>query len=177
MFLLCPLILWYGRNKYNRSPPTGSVLITAIRLWRFAARDRWSLNPVKCCKQLRADGFWDNAKPSKLTDGERPKWMTFDDKWVDEVRRGLKACTVFCWYPIYCKCETYQPISSPVVNPRPGLTYNQLNNNLVSQAATMSTHHLPNDVLSNLDPLALIIFIPICDIFVRLWPVSQFVLV
>ena len=27
----------------------------------------------------------------------------------------------------------------------------------------MSTHGLPNDVLSNLDPFALIIFIPICD--------------
>lgn len=29
----------------------------------------------------------------------------------------------------------------------------------------MSTHGFPNDVLSNLDPLALIIFIPICDLF------------
>jgi POT family proton-dependent oligopeptide transporter len=44
-----------------------------------------------------------------------------------------------------------------------GLTYNQINNNLTSQAATMVTNGLPNDVLSNLDPLALIIFIPICD--------------
>jgi len=31
-----------------------------------------------------------------------------------------------------------------------GLTYNQLNTNLVSQAATMNTHGLPNDILSNL---------------------------
>ena len=30
----------------------------------------------------------------------------------------------------------------------------------------MSTHGLPNDILSNLDPFALIIFIPICDIFI-----------
>lgn len=30
----------------------------------------------------------------------------------------------------------------------------------------MSTHGLPNDVLSNLDPLALIIFIPLCDLVV-----------
>jgi len=29
----------------------------------------------------------------------------------------------------------------------------------------MATHGLPNDVLSNLDPFALIIFIPICDLF------------
>lgn len=45
-----------------------------------------------------------------------------------------------------------------------GLTYNQLNNNLVSQAAVMTTNGLPNDVLSNLDPFALLIFIPICDL-------------
>ena len=32
----------------------------------------------------------------------------------------------------------------------------------------MATHGVPNDVLSNLDPLALIIFIPICDLFVSL---------
>lgn len=47
-----------------------------------------------------------------------------------------------------------------------GLCYTQLNNNLISQAATMTTNGLPNDVLSNLDPLALIIFIPICDLLV-----------
>lgn len=47
-----------------------------------------------------------------------------------------------------------------------GLTYNQLNNNLTSQAATMVTNGVPNDVLSNLDPFALIIFIPICDLFI-----------
>ena len=47
-----------------------------------------------------------------------------------------------------------------------GLTYNQINNNLVSQAATMVTNGLPNDVLGNLDPLALIIFIPICDLII-----------
>lgn len=33
----------------------------------------------------------------------KPGWMTYDDKWVDEVRRGFKACTVFVWYPIYCE--------------------------------------------------------------------------
>ncbi|KAF9004369.1 POT family-domain-containing protein [Cyathus striatus] len=126
VFLLCPFIMWFGRNRYVRSPPTGYVLATAIRLWRFAARGRWSWNPVKCIRQLTADDFWENAKPSKQV--EKPRWMTFDDNWVDELNRGLKACGVFLWYPIYW------------------LTYNQLNNNLVSQAATMSTHGLPNDI-------------------------------
>ncbi|MBW0570788.1 hypothetical protein O181_110503, partial [Austropuccinia psidii MF-1] len=41
------------------------------------------------------------------------------------------------------------------------LTYNQMNNNLTSQAAVLNTHGLPNDILSNLNPLTLIILIPI----------------
>lgn len=145
VFLLCPIVLWLGRNRYRRSPPTGSVLATSLRLFGYAARGRWSLNPYRTYKNMTQDDFWENAKPSNIK-GQKPAWMTFDDKWVDEVRRGLKACSVFLWFPIYW------------------LTYNQLNNNLTSQAATMATHGLPNDVLSNLDPFALIIFIPICDL-------------
>ncbi|KDR79530.1 hypothetical protein GALMADRAFT_243632 [Galerina marginata CBS 339.88] len=146
-FLLCPIVLFIGRNRYARSPPTGSVLASALRLWRFAARGKWSLNPFKMYRNFSAPGFWENAKPSRQTPESKPAWMTFDDQWVDEVQRGVKACGVFCWFPIYW------------------LTYNQLNNNLTSQAAEMSTHGLPNDVLSNLDPFALIILIPICDVF------------
>ena len=61
-----------------------------------------------------------------------------EDKDVDENLRGL--------------------VFSPL-----GLAYNQLNNNLTSHAATMSTYGLPNDIINNLDPLTLIILIPICD--------------
>lgn len=152
IFLLCPIVLFIGRNRYVRTPPTGSVFVTAVRLWRYASKGRWSLNPVRAWRQLTADDFWENAKPSRVVarSGEegKPKWMVFDDQWVDEVRRGLKACGVFCWIPLWW------------------LTYNQINNNLTSQAATMSTHGLPNDVLSNLDPFALIILIPLCDLFI-----------
>ncbi|KAJ7244647.1 peptide transporter PTR2A [Mycena haematopus] len=145
VFLFCPLVLIAGRNRYIRSPPTGSVLAIFLKVFAFAARGKWTLNPARFWRNFAAADFWDSAKPSRVPEGARPKWMTFDDVWVDEVSRGVKACWVFLWYPIYW------------------LTYNQLNNNLVSQAGSMSTHGLPNDVLSNLDPLALIIFIPICD--------------
>ncbi|KAI9619775.1 hypothetical protein H4Q26_014159 [Puccinia striiformis f. sp. tritici PST-130] len=42
----------------------------------------------------------------------------------------------------------------------------QWNNNLTSQAAVMDTQGLPNDIISNLDPFALIILIPICDLLI-----------
>jgi proton-dependent oligopeptide transporter, POT family len=72
--------------------------------------------------------------------------MVFDDVWVGELQRGFSACTVFLWYPLYW------------------LTYNQLNNNLTNQANTMELHGITSDVISNLDPFALIILIPFCDL-------------
>ncbi|PIL27553.1 transporter [Ganoderma sinense ZZ0214-1] len=148
VFLICPIVLFFGRNMYQRSPPQGSVLSGALRIWRLSMKGRWTLNPVQLVKNMNAPDFWEAAKPSNWQGETRPAWMTFDDQWVDEVKRGFKACAVFCWFPIYW------------------LTYNQLNNNLTSQAATMVTNGLPNDVLSNLDPFALIIFIPIFDILI-----------
>jgi POT family proton-dependent oligopeptide transporter len=47
-----------------------------------------------------------------------------------------------------------------------GLAYNQMLNNLTSQAATMRLGGVPNDVINNLNPFALIIFIPVFDRFV-----------
>jgi len=74
--------------------------------------------------------------------------MTFDDAWVEEVARGLTACKIFLWYPVFW------------------LAYNQMTNNLTSQAATMELNGVPNDLINNLNPLTLIIFIPIVDRFV-----------
>ncbi|RKF75383.1 Peptide transporter PTR2 [Golovinomyces cichoracearum] len=145
---ICPLVLWYARNKYVRVRPEGSVLGNAISLFLLGNKGCWSLNPLTTYRRLNDGMFWTRIKPSQIPPSQRPSWMTFDDKWVDEVRRGFAACAVFCWIPLYW------------------LTYNQLNNNLTSQAAVMKLNGLPNDVLSNLDPLALIIFIPIFDVII-----------
>ncbi|EWC47154.1 hypothetical protein DRE_03523 [Drechslerella stenobrocha 248] len=146
MFALCPIIMAICKKKYIRTPATYSVLSRAIRLMAFASRGKWSINPARTYKNLTDGSFWENAKPSKVPENERPVWMTFDDQWVDEVSRGIKACKVFLWYPLYW------------------VTYNQINGNLTSQAAVMNTHGLPNDILSNLNPFSLIILIPVFDL-------------
>ncbi|KAL5342327.1 putative MFS peptide transporter [Aspergillus crustosus] len=146
MFSFCPLVLFVFRHNYQVTPPTGSVVAKAFRLWAYAMQPHWSWNPVKLVRNCREPGFWDRVKPSNVR--HKPNWMTFDDRWVDEVRRGVKACKVFMWYPIYW------------------LAYGQITSNLTSQAATMELHGVPNDIIMNLDPLALIIFIPIMDQFI-----------
>lgn len=90
--------------------------------------------------------------------------MTFDDQWVDQVRRGFKACSVFLWYPLYCECgHSKQPRLLRTDQSISGLSYNQTVNNLTSQAATMELNGVPNDIVTNLNPLSLIIMIPIFD--------------
>ena len=74
--------------------------------------------------------------------------MTYDDAWVDEVRRGLKACKVFLFLPWYW------------------LAYNQMTGNLTSQAAVMQLNGVPNDIIQNLNPISIIIMIPIMDFIV-----------
>ncbi|KAH6987518.1 POT family-domain-containing protein [Ilyonectria sp. MPI-CAGE-AT-0026] len=148
MLCICPLVMWWGRDKYERRPPGGSLIKPALKTWFLAQKGRWSINPFQTWKNMHDGTFWENVKPSHFTDETRPKWMNFDDAWVDELKRGFAACAVFCWYPIFWLC------------------YNQINNNLISQAATMELHGVPNDVLSNLNPFALLIFIPLNDFFV-----------
>ena len=103
VYLFCPLVLYVARKRYRRTPPEGSVLVRAIRLWKLAAKGRWSWNPMKTWRNLHEENFWDSVKPSHLPVDRRPAWMTFDDQWVDEVRRGFKACAVFVWFPLYVR--------------------------------------------------------------------------
>ncbi|KAG6035919.1 hypothetical protein E4U41_005886 [Claviceps citrina] len=134
LFLLAPAVLWSQKSKYRLTPPTGSVLSKFARMAAFA-RSRTGLR-----------GFtWEVAKPSRVPVEERPGWMTYDDAWVDEVRRGLMACKVFLFLPIFF------------------LSYNQMTANLTTQASTMQRHGVPNDVLQNLNPISIVVMIPIID--------------
>ncbi|KAH9468116.1 hypothetical protein Pst134EA_011737 [Puccinia striiformis f. sp. tritici] len=144
LFCTCPLVMILGKPLYVLRPPTGSVFGKALKLMKFATIKKFQASRKSPQQPI---GFWEAVKPSNLA-GQKPTWMNFDDQWVDEIRRGVKACRVFLWFPLYW------------------LTYNQMNNNLTSQAAVMDTQGLPNDIISNLDPFALIILIPICDLLI-----------
>jgi POT family proton-dependent oligopeptide transporter len=50
-----------GKKTYVTTPPRGSVLLDCIRVVRMATKGKWSLNPVKTYRRLKAPDFWDNA--------------------------------------------------------------------------------------------------------------------
>ncbi|TLD14614.1 hypothetical protein PspLS_10987 [Pyricularia sp. CBS 133598] len=134
LFLLAPLILWTNKKNYKLTPPTGSVLSKFLKLWMFCVK-RQGLFKVSL----------DAGKPSNVPIDQRPAWMTYDDAWVDEVRRGLMACKVFLFLPIF------------------HLAYNQMTNNLTTQASTMVLNGAPNDLIQNLNPISIVIMVPIFD--------------
>nr|POE83361.1 putative peptide transporter ptr2 [Quercus suber] len=148
VFFAAPFVLMACKKNYVLAPPTGSVLSRAFRLISLACKGSWSINPVQTYKNLTREGFWEDVKPSRLG-SSAPAWMKdIDDPWVDQVARGLSASKVFFWMPLYW------------------LAYNQMVNNLTSQSATLSRHGVPNDLINNLNPITLVIFIPIMDFFV-----------
>ena len=148
VFSISPLVLFIFKKHYHLTPPTGSVMGKAFKLIKFAFKGKWSFNPMTLKRNLKDDNFWNRVKPSNIPREQRPEWMTFDDLWVDEVRRGLLACKVFLWYPLYW------------------LAYNQMTNNLTSQANTLKLGGVPNDVLNNLNPISIIILVPIMDFII-----------
>ncbi|CAE6441315.1 unnamed protein product [Rhizoctonia solani] len=155
VFMLIPPILVWGNKKYHKTPPRGSVLVESWRVFRIAARGKWSLNPVRLYKNFASVDFWESAKPSyylnKATGesasgaGTVPSAITWDDEFADEVMRAVKACKVFLFYPLYW------------------ISYDQITSNLTSQAATMELHGVPNEIVNNLNPLSLVIMIPIME--------------
>ncbi|KEP51344.1 putative MFS peptide transporter [Rhizoctonia solani 123E] len=163
MYIVVPLVLFFGRNLYIKYPPRGSIHLEALQVLRRVYKDVWSWNPIEMVHRMRDPTKWDKARPNQLglsstieqsgelskEDKKRMGLPTWDDTFVDEMKRTVNAVKVFVFFPL-----TY------------GLTLvpdNQMTNNIVSQAGTMSTHGVPNDLLQNIDPIALIILIPLMD--------------
>ena len=126
MFLGCPIMLLVMQRRYVLREPTGSVFGKFTKLTGLAMSNGGY-------KRIGKADFWERVKPSNVA--SKPTWMTFDDAWVDEIARGIKACSVFAFYPIWW------------------LAYNQIDGNLISQAATMELHGVPNDLMNNMNPL------------------------
>jgi POT family proton-dependent oligopeptide transporter len=116
-----------------------------IRVFAIAAAARISANPITTWKNFKKPGFWDPAKPSTYQKGSVPAKITWDDQFVGEVARTFKACKVFCWLPFFWLC------------------YSQIDGNLGTVAAGMTLNGTPNDLIQNLDPITIIVLIPIFD--------------
>ncbi|KAG6830127.1 hypothetical protein H0H87_009097 [Tephrocybe sp. NHM501043] len=145
IFALVPIVLLIGRKHYVVTPPRGSILLETIRVIGYALGPKWALNPFTTYRNTRSEDFWDTAKPSYYHERQVPKKITWDDEFVGEVARTIGACKVFLFFPIFWLC------------------YSQIDGNLGTVAAGMTLNGTPNDLIQNLNPISIIIMVPIFD--------------
>ncbi|ORY25561.1 POT family-domain-containing protein [Naematelia encephala] len=141
LYMLMPIVLIIAYKHLYLAPPQSSVVVEAMRVMGcLFSNGEW--------KQMwRADdSFWNAAKPSYLAEHngglDRTK-IFWDDTFVDEIRQSLNACAVFALVPIFVLAD--------------GGIGNQMND----MSHAMLVNGVPNDLLSSLNPLAIIVFTPI----------------
>ncbi|GAD96295.1 MFS peptide transporter Ptr2, putative [Paecilomyces variotii No. 5] len=133
MFFCGTAVLIVGRKYYIVRPPQGSIITNAFKALGMMIVNR---------NMDAAKPSWQAAHSGKRTN------VPWDDHFVDEVKRALVACRVFCFYPIYW------------------VVYGQFSGNFVTQAGQMEGHGIPNDLMQNFDPISIIVFIPILELLV-----------
>jgi proton-dependent oligopeptide transporter, POT family len=110
VFILTPIVLIVSRNWYYKVPPKGSIVVEVWRCTKVALGESgWWRSPWKVGKE--EGGVWKYAKPSYYMQKEstfessqksqkRFGFITWDDVFVDEVKRTLRACQIFLFYPV-----------------------------------------------------------------------------
>ncbi|KAH6905979.1 peptide transporter PTR2B [Coprinopsis sp. MPI-PUGE-AT-0042] len=147
IFCIVPFVLMAGKKRYVMTPPRGSILLETLRVIRLSLGPAWSFNPIRTYKNCKNPDFWDSAKPSTYGDNV-PSSITWDDPFVGEVARTVKACEVLMFMPFFWLC------------------YSQIDGNLGTTAAGMQLNGTPNDLIQNLNPVGIIIMVPIFDFLI-----------
>ncbi|CUM64923.1 uncharacterized protein PRCAT00002541001 [Priceomyces carsonii] len=145
VYLIMPFVLWYLQNKLVRDKPQGSVLTTTWKILRVSFRGNW-------IRRCRNGTFWDYARPSSMiARGEeffvskKKLPITWDDQWVLDIKQTFNSCKIFIYFPIFNICDS------------------GLGSVETSQAGSMTTQGVPNDLFNNFNPLTIIVLIPILD--------------
>ncbi|AET38519.1 Ptr2p Ecym_2823 [Eremothecium cymbalariae DBVPG len=126
----------------DRAPSGYSLLADCMKVLYVAFGKGWNAR--------RKEGvFWDYALPSNQRQmgkvGWRKKSPFYKESLVQDTKITLSACFIFCYYIIY------------------NMNDNQLTTIINSQTGSMTKNGVPNDVISNFNPLSIIVLIPILD--------------
>ena len=138
LYFLCPLVLLFAYKRTVKKPPQGTVINDAFKVIGTAIRKNGF-------RKFGRKGYLDAAKPSTLAAAGNTSPVPWDDTFVEDVGRTLVACQVFLFFPVY------------------NLNDGGIGNIQTSQGSAMITNGAPNDLLSNFNPLAIIVAIPILN--------------
>jgi dipeptide/tripeptide permease len=138
---MLPPLLWYLNPRLVKQPPGGSDLGNIFKVLGDCLR-HGGITSI-------GHGFWDAGKPSVRAAAGTTKVYTYDDSFVEDVRRTFQACGIFLFLPIF-----------NINDGGLGAAANAL-------TAGMQTNGLPNDLLDNLNAVSIVIGIPIMNSIVN----------
>lgn len=138
VYFMLPPLLWYLNSRIVKQPAGGSDLSNVFRV----LGDIFANGGLK---RIGRKGFWDIGKPSVRRAAGSQKEYGYDDEFVNDVRRTFQACGIFLFQPII-----------------------QLNDGGIGASgntltAGMDAHGMPNDLLDNLNPVSIVVFVPIMN--------------
>lgn len=139
IYFLLPILLIAMYKRTIKVPPSKTAYNSVSSIIWVAL----SKNGLRLFRK----GFWDPARPSVMRANGittyKGKPIPWDDTLVDDVHRTFSACQIFLYFAVY------------------NLNDGGIGSVLSSQASTMTTNGAPNDLISNFNPLTIIITIPL----------------
>ncbi|KAB8265141.1 POT family-domain-containing protein [Aspergillus pseudonomiae] len=135
VFLIGFTVILSSKDQYVSRPPESSIVFNACRAFWIAIKHKGNL---------------DYARPSYLAEAAsdletHANPLPWTDTFISDLRRALSSCKIFLLYPIYWAA------------------YTQFLTNFISQAATMQTHGIPNDIMPNIDTITVLLLLPLVD--------------
>jgi hypothetical protein len=138
IYFALPILLWVVNKRLVKQAPGGSALGDFCKVVILSIK-------LAGWKGFGRAGFWERAKPSALAAAGDSRIVGWSDQFVDDVGATMAACSVFLWFPI-------QQINDGAL----GAAAN-------AQSAALTSNGVPNDVLDNFNPLAIIVLIPVVN--------------
>lgn len=134
LYFPLPFLLWWLKPRMVIHPPGGSDLVNAIKVLGYCMRGGGLF-------RIGRKGWWDAAKPSVLAAKGRVE-NRWNDQFVEDVKRTVQATGIFCFFPVQ----------------------NWNDNGIASsqsfQSTMLTSNGVPNDLLTNMNSLAIIIVGP-----------------
>jgi POT family proton-dependent oligopeptide transporter len=132
IYMLMPIVLVGANKKLYKAPPQGSVVLEVGKVFGRLLRDGGIKRMWK-----GGEDFWMRAKPSYIAehtegalDTDRVTW---DDKFVDEIRETLAACSTFVLIPIFAMGNG--GIGASANNMSGAMTLNGVPNDLIDKVS------------------------------------------
>lgn len=163
MFNVGIFILIIRRKTYVVRPPQGQIITDALK----------AIGMMIMARNVNA------PKPSWREAHGKTKVVPWNDHFIEELKRALRACKVFVFCKLPSPPETRgeshratwtwgNPSHRDTTDNAPQdpifwVCYGQFSTNFVYQASQMQGHGMPNDFMQNFDPISILIFTPLLE--------------